>query len=149
MSFTKLTGDLFSHPSQALAHGVNCIGVAGAGVAAEMKRRYPKAIAEYESASRNNYLLLGGALLSDADPSDGKFVIHCASQYRPGADARADALRSSLELGLNLAADAGVTSVALPLIGGGIGGLDPDLCEQIIREVAESSPIAVTLVLYG
>lgn len=145
MSFTKETGDLFAHPSQALAHGVNCVGVAGAGVAAVMKAQYPRAVQQYVGACFTGELKLGGALLCP-HPDGGKTVIHCASQYRPGSDARADSLRSSLQAGLGLAETNGIASVALPLIGGGIGGLDPRLCEQIIREVAEASPIAVTLV---
>jgi O-acetyl-ADP-ribose deacetylase (regulator of RNase III) len=76
-------------------------------------------------------------------------IIHCASQDRPGPSATEEWLRSSLTTGLDLAVEHGISSVALPLIGGGIGGLDPAAAERIIREVAEASPVAVTLVLFG
>ena len=148
MSFTIETGDLFAHPSEALAHGVNCIGVAGAGVAAIMKQRHPNAIHQYEVLARRGELPVGGAMICPQGPGD-MTIIHCASQYEPGPDARPEWLRSSLTVGLELAVAHGIASVALPLIGGGIGGLDPKVAERIIREVAESSSVAVTLVLLG
>ncbi|SIE00833.1 macro domain-containing protein [Mycobacteroides abscessus] len=148
MSFTIETGDLFVHPAEALAHGVNCQGVAGAGVAAIMKQRYPNAIYQYEVIARRGDLQPGGAMICPGGPGD-RPIIHCASQYYPGPDAREEWVRSSVAVGLSLAVEHGISSVALPLIGGGIGGLDPAVAEQIIREIAEASPVAVTLVLFG
>lgn len=148
MSFTAETGDLFAHPSEALAHGVNCRGVAGAGVAAAMKQRHPSAIYQYEVIARRGDLQPGGAMICPGGLGE-RTIIHCASQNQPGPDATESWLRSSLTQGLDLARKQGIASVALPLIGGGIGGLDPAVAEQIIREVAEVSPVAVTLVLFG
>lgn len=152
MSFTKEIGDLFTHPAEALAHGVNCIGVAGAGVAGIMADRYPDAITKYVILARNGQLQPGSAMFTrnvGRDPGPGRAIIHCASQNQPGPDARPDWLRSSLTAGLDLAHKEGIASVAVPLIGGGIGGLDPQTAEQIIQEVAEASPVAVTLVVQG
>ncbi len=147
MSFTVETGDLFAHPALALAHGVNCQGVTG-GLASVMADRYPDAMTKYVIAARNGELAPGSALLTRNEGRD-RVIIHCASQNQPGPDATEQWLRSSLTAGLNLAHAHGIASVALPLIGGGIGGLDPAVAEQIIREVAEVSPVAVTLVLFG
>ncbi|MFA5709919.1 macro domain-containing protein [Mycolicibacterium sp.] len=145
MSFASEVGDLFAHPAQALAHGVNCRGIAGAGVAALMKQRYPNAVHQYEVLASRGDLEPGAALITPGGPGD-RPIIHCASQDHPGADARTEWLRSSLTAGLGLATQHGIVSVALPLIGGGIGGLDPHEALRVIREVAEASPVAVTLV---
>lgn len=147
MSFIAETGDLFAHPAQALAHGVNCQGIVG-GLASIMANEYPDAMTQYVLACRNGELAPGAALLT-RDAGKDRVVIHCASQNLPGPDARLEWLRDSLTTGLDLAAKHGITSVALPLIGGGIGGLDPAVAERAIREVAESSPIEVTLVTLG
>ncbi|CPY83044.1 Uncharacterised protein [Mycobacteroides abscessus] len=40
MSFTVETGDLFAHPAEALAHGVNCQGVTG-GLASGWRTAIP------------------------------------------------------------------------------------------------------------
>nr|WP_255525528.1 macro domain-containing protein [Mycolicibacterium sp. BK634] len=139
---------MFTHPAQALAHGVNCRGVAGAGVALLMKRRYPNAIQQYQILARRGDLLPGSALITPGGPGD-RPIIHCASQDRPGPDAKVEWLRSSLDAGLSLASQHSITSVALPLIGGGIGGLEQAEAERVIREVAEVSHIDVTLVMLG
>lgn len=148
MSFTVETGDLFAHRAEALAHGVNCRGVAGAGVAAAMKQRYPNAIYQYEVLARRGDLLPGAAMITPGGPGD-RPIIHCASQNLPGADATEEWLLSSLTVGLDLAVQYAIESVALPLIGGGIGGLEPATAEEIIRNVATSSSVSVTLVLFG
>ena len=145
MSFTHEIGDLFAHPAEAIAHGVNCKGVAGAGVAAAMKLQHPNAIHQYQVLARRGELPPGAAMICPQGPGD-KTIIHCASQDHPGANATEEWLRSSLTVGLELALGHGIRSVALPLIGGGIGGLDPARAAAIIREVAEESPVAVTLV---
>lgn len=144
MTFTVEYGDLFSHKAQALAHGVNCKGVAGAGVAALMKKYYPAAIASYQDACKHQGLKPGEAYLS----LPHRPVLHCASQRLPGPDARPEWLRQSLTAGLEMAANYGLETVALPLIGGGIGGLGAEVATRIIREVSEASPISVTLVLH-
>jgi O-acetyl-ADP-ribose deacetylase (regulator of RNase III) len=148
MSFTVETGDLFAHHAEALAHGVNCRGVAGAGVAAAMKQRYPNAIHQYEVLARRGDLLPGAAMITPGGPGD-RPIIHCASQNEPGADATVEWLRSSLTVGLELAVKYAIDSVVLPLIGGGIGGLPPAEAQRIIADIASSSSVAVTLVLFG
>lgn len=144
MSFTKETGDLFAHPADALAHGVNCHGVTG-GLASVMFDRYYNAMLQYRSLASAGHITPGSAVFT-RDSIKDRVIIHCASQDMPGPDATEEWLRSSLTQGLDLARKQGIRSVAVPLIGGGIGGLDPVVAEQIIREVAEASPVAVTLV---
>jgi O-acetyl-ADP-ribose deacetylase (regulator of RNase III) len=148
MSFTKETGDLFAHPAEAIAHGVNCFGVTG-GLASKVADRYPDAITQYRILANQGHITPGSAMFTrnqGREVGPGRAIIHCASQEYPGADATEEWLRSSLTQGLDLARKQEITSVAVPLIGGGIGGLDPAVAEQIIREVAEASPVAVTLV---
>lgn len=147
MSFTKETGDLFANPAQALAHGVNCQGVTG-GLASVMFDRYYDAMLQYRVLASQGYITPGSAVLTHDSIKD-RAIIHCASQNVPGADATEEWLCSSLTQGLDLAHKQGIESVALPLIGGGIGGLHLAAAEKIIREVAEKSPVTVTLVQLG
>lgn len=144
MSFTVAYGDVFAHPAEALAHGVNCKGVTG-GLASAVADRYPDAMTQYVLAARAGKLEPGQALLTRN--RGARVVIHCASQRNPGADARLMWLAASLNDGLAQAQASGISSVVLPLIGGGIGGLDPAAAEKTIRDVSELYPLAVTLVL--
>lgn len=144
MSFAVKYGDLFAHPAEALAHGVNCVGVVG-GLASAMADRFPDAMTQYVLAARSGEISPGGVLFTR--DRTGQVILHCASQDQPGADATEEWLQQSLTAALATAQTERISSVAVPLIGGGIGGLDPDRAEQVIAEVSEASPVAVTLVL--
>lgn len=45
-------GDLLADPAMALVNTVNCVGVMGAGIAAQFKRRYPWMFKEYQRRCR-------------------------------------------------------------------------------------------------
>ena len=45
----KINGNLFDSPATVYCHQVNCIGVMGAGIAVEVKKRYPEMFEEYKT----------------------------------------------------------------------------------------------------
>jgi O-acetyl-ADP-ribose deacetylase (regulator of RNase III) len=49
MTIKYVTGDLFvnRHQAEALAHGCNCQGAMGAGIAVGFRERYPRMYEEY------------------------------------------------------------------------------------------------------
>ena len=47
-NITFITGDLFDTKANVILHQVNCQGVMGSGIAAEVKRRFPKAYNSYK-----------------------------------------------------------------------------------------------------
>jgi O-acetyl-ADP-ribose deacetylase (regulator of RNase III) len=55
MAIQALAGDLFenAYHAQALAHGCNCQGSMGAGIAVGFRERYPKMYEEYLPASES------------------------------------------------------------------------------------------------
>ena len=44
-----ITGDLFDTKANVILHQVNCQGVMGSGIAAEIKRRFPQAYEDYKT----------------------------------------------------------------------------------------------------
>lgn len=65
MQIEFVKGDLFNTHCKVIAHGVNCLGVMGSGVAAKIKFDYNKVCAPYERYCRSkekNPLVLGGTL---------------------------------------------------------------------------------------
>jgi O-acetyl-ADP-ribose deacetylase (regulator of RNase III) len=149
MTFQIKHGDMFSEPSDAYAHGVNVYGVMGAGVAAVIRRKFPSVYTEYAAACADGTLTPGNTLPVQ-DTSSGAWVYNCASQDRPGPYANRDWLMSSLSQAFAHAHLNGVRTLALPLIGGGIGGLDPQECQREIEITAHmlGNGIVTTLWLY-
>jgi O-acetyl-ADP-ribose deacetylase (regulator of RNase III) len=143
MTFRIIKGDLFdpSHNFTALAQGTNCRGVMGAGIAVDFKQMFPEMYTAYVKLCAESSSLLPGTAQVWIGRGDEQGVINVFSQYQPG---RGNAVMEYLERGLHsmdqqlnlvttIMADVYegypeesytlTQNVGLPLIGGGIGGL--------------------------
>lgn len=149
-SYKDITGDLFSLQStHVIAQGVNCEAAMASGIAAQFGRRFPAMRKFYNAVCNAGQLAPGGMLpWHGQDTTNGAWthVANCASQKRPGADARYSWLNDSLDLATAYAR-AHELPLAIPLIGCGIGGL----MEHEARGVFETlgSWIDLTVVTYG
>src|SRR4051794_18530759 len=59
MPTTFKKGDLFRAKLEGLAHGCNCAGAMGAGIATEFKRRFPRMFDEYKTRCDDGRFGLG------------------------------------------------------------------------------------------
>lgn len=143
MSFREVEGDLFEQHLPALAHGVNCQGVMGAGIALAFARRWPALKAFYQGHCAA-VGLSPGDVLTWTDPVSGTRIYNLATQEWPGADARLDAIREATAAMLTDAESERVSAVGVPQLGAGIGGLRWHDVRQVLEECAAKS--AVTLV---
>ncbi len=130
----EITGNLLDPDLgfRAIGHGVNCHGVMGAGIAAAVKDLYPDEMYERYRDACDEGRLRPGMVLPYSAPFDGlPRLYNMASQNTPGADARIDWLWSSLHLALVDCYRRGITELAVPEIGCGIGGLEWDGHESV------------------
>jgi len=121
---TLHNGDLFTVEADALAHGVNTLGVMG-GIAGAFDKKFPRASNIYHELCDLGMLLPGGHYNGY---EEGKFILHVVSQDMPGADATPERFLLGLsgavnELIVDRPNDKERLTVALPLIGCGIGGM--------------------------
>ncbi|MFD0482341.1 macro domain-containing protein [Kineococcus sp. GCM10028916] len=141
MPLIHRTGDLFDLALLALAHGCNCAGSMRGGIAVEFARRWPKMHAEYQERCATGWFRLGDVFTWSAEI----VVYNLATQQRGGADARLDAIGTSLRTALDDAADRGFTALGVPRIGSGIGGLSRREVESVLA-AAEDSAVELHLV---
>lgn len=117
-------GDLFGSGLPAIAHGVNCRGVMGAGIAVQFRRHWPQMFESYRRRC-----LRGGMLPGEILPwkhPDG-VVFNLATQYEPGSAAEPWMITAAIGRMITEAYhDFKIHEIGLPLIGCGIGGLTPD-----------------------
>lgn len=145
MTVEHVRGDLWAQRDVgALAQGVNCVGAMGAGIAKDFRVRFEQMYLAYRDLCRCGGLRPGG--LFTWQLPNGRWIYNLASQEALGADARPEALREALTVMLAHAAEHGVASVAMPMIGAGIGGLNPSQVHTIVDEVAAGSPVLVRVV---
>lgn len=144
-------GDIFGniaedvHAATVIAHGVNIRGVMG-GFAGLIDAKLPVDAEQYRQACVSGSVSPGDVLITganDAPEGPNLWVAHVVSQREPGPDARVEWLISGLNrMYSQLTHDIedqemGEIVVRLPLIGGGIGGIDPLVAAAIIRTAAE------------
>ena len=117
-------GDIFAQPAEAIVNPVNCVGVAGAGLALQFKRRHPDAFLAYRRACAERRLRPGRMFMFDTGRDRPRWIVHFPTK-RHWRDRSAI---GDIEAGLRgLAATLaghGIRSIAIPPIGCGLGGLD-------------------------
>lgn len=148
MPVEYVSGDLFTSNAQALAHGCNCQGVMGAGIAVQFKKRYPEMFRQYQHICQVKSFIPGAFYRYKAP--DDRLIYNLATQVYPGAHARIEWVSACLQsmVGLHSSEFGPVnSSIAIPRIGCGLGGLLwPDV-KKVIEDVGNST--TVKLVVYS
>ena len=133
--------DIFSLNAEAIVNPVNCVGVMGAGLALAFKRRYPSHFAAYRRACAAGTLRPGTVHVDDLGAGALPRYLVALPTKRHWRD------RSRLgDVELSVRALAGelrrrrISSVAIPALGCGLGGLPWPAVHQII--VRELEPLA-------
>jgi O-acetyl-ADP-ribose deacetylase (regulator of RNase III) len=149
MSIHYITGDLFAnhYQAEAFAHGCNCQGAMGAGIAVGFKQRYPDMYQEYRQRCKAEprQFSLGDVFLWQECDQPAVFNLATQGGYwqaRASYQAIEAALRSMKEL-----ADAhNIRSIAMPRIGVGYGGLSWKKVCTVVEKVFSDWP--GTLIVY-
>ncbi len=140
MPIRCVSGDIFlnEYGVQAFAHGCNCKGVMGAGIAVRFKRDYPDMFNQYRQRCRAKprQFNIGDAFLWKE--KNKPFVFNLATQESPGRHATYQAVEKSLTNMMRQADDEGITSIAIPRIGSGYGGLQWKKVREIIDDVFDN-----------
>lgn len=132
--------DLFSNTkAQVYAHGTNTYGAMGAGIAVEFKRRFPEMYEEYrEDCKKGLYVPSTVMMWTKSKPMVANLMTqgHKNSNYRPIIlPARYEDVFRCLEIFFYECKQFGLTEVAMPMIGSGLGGLRWELIEVKLREL--------------
>lgn len=130
-------GDLFDSGADIIAHGCNCRGGFGSGVAKIVATKYPKARHYYLDKYDEDGWKLGDVQFVKLNSGDF-YIANCATQddYLPRGVCHADydAIRIAMMTVKEFAKDRGL-SVALPKIGAGLAGGDWNTIETVLKEV--------------
>ena len=119
-----VTGDLLAADSEALVNSVNCVGVMGRGVALAFKRRFPDNFKAYRAACDRGELQPGRMFVFETGELMPRLIINFPTKR----DWRARSRLADIEAGLSaLVAEIErhrIHSIALPVLGCGLGGLE-------------------------
>lgn len=131
-SVTLIQGDILAADEKYIAHGCNCVGAFGAGLAGQIARMYPQAREAYMEKYRREGWKLGEIQLVKIE--GGPTIINCATQYNyKGYGLLADygAIRTCLQ---KIKSVMNGAEIALPKIGCGLARGEWTVVEKIIWE---------------
>ena len=133
-------GNLITASEHVIIHGCNNRGVMGAGVAMAIRRAFPDTYQAYKNSFKDFGLELGEIIWVYEIQ---KWIGNCITQNGYGKDGKKyvsyDAIRECMRninhsSHLKDAHDNTLLSVAMPLIGAGLGGGDWNIISKIIEE---------------
>jgi len=139
-----ITQDITTITDGIICHQVNCKGVMGAGLALQIRRKFPSAYGCYMEAYRANRLLLGNVIYCNIN--DKLTVAHICGQDRYGRDRKYtdyDALKKALK-DLNLRKFHSMREVYIPYnMGCTLGGGDWNMVFSLIETNIPAATIVV------
>jgi O-acetyl-ADP-ribose deacetylase (regulator of RNase III)/uncharacterized protein YwgA len=121
-----ITGNIFESPAQALVNTVNTVGVMGKGIALQFKNEFPKNFRDYAQACKIGTLQIGQLLVVEDNSLlyGSKKIINFPTK----TDWRKPSEYPYIEQGLvdlvRIIKEQQITSIAIPPLGAGNGGLD-------------------------
>lgn len=147
----ELLGDVLECDADIIAHQTNCVGVMGAGVAAQIKKKLSfSEFASYQKACDEK----GAELLGSVQflkTIDGKIVANIFGENIPTAsfcDTDYEALRKGLNV-LHTYALIHKLSVAIPgLMGCGLAGGSWKIVRDIIEDIFGDSEVSLKIVFF-
>lgn len=142
-----LKQDITTVTEGVIAHGVNCRGVMGSGVAGALRRKYPQIFTRYsnicEIYTKNPDWMLGMVDLVEVSTETEPLLLvaNCFTQDNYGREGKRYANARAIEQSINTVAQVAI-GVAVPLympkIGCGLGGLSWDgEIEPIVQCIAD------------
>jgi O-acetyl-ADP-ribose deacetylase (regulator of RNase III) len=140
-----VSGNLFTYPGlEALAHGCNCMGMMGKGIALEFKNKFPAMFREYRDLCNQKRFHLGCVFTWRAD--SGLVIFNLATQQAPRVQADLQAIEQSVARMLKKSEALSITTIGLPRIGAGLGGADWEDIKRLLILVGDSTGINLVVV---
>jgi O-acetyl-ADP-ribose deacetylase (regulator of RNase III) len=134
-------GNILKADAEALVNTVNCVGFMGKGIALQFKKAYPENYSVYHRACAAGEVQPGRMFIFDLHSMlNPKYVINFPTKR----DWRASSCYEDVESGLQaLVADVrrlGISSIAVPPLGCGLGGLDWGKVRPMIEKAFAQLP---------
>lgn len=127
-------GNLLADDADALVNTVNTVGVMGKGIALQFKRAYPEMFTCYAKAAKRGEIQPGRVHVWQTEALSGpQFIINFPTKRHWKAPARLEDVEAGLEDLVRVVRDLEISSIAIPPLGAGLGGLDWEHVSARIR----------------
>lgn len=124
-------GNMFDNPHDTWINTVNCVGVMGKGLAKQFADRYPNMLVEYKHECATGNVRIG---YPHVYHSPGVAIINLPTKEHWRDPSKYEWIRDGLIWLRGYLYNSRTSSVALPALGCGNGGLDWAVVSEMIRE---------------
>ncbi len=139
-------GDILLARTQALVIPVNIVGVMGAGLALEFKKRYPDNYRAYRSACQSGNLVVGRVFTYTLPKGPGtRYLINFPTKRNWRDNSRLDDIELGLLALVMEAHRLDLVALAIPALGCGFGGLEWSEVRPLIHDAFTGQPFEVML----
>lgn len=134
-------GNLLTQDVDALVNTVNTVGVMGKGIALQFKRAFPANYKAYRSAAMRDEIRLGEMFVFDSGlVGPRRYIVNFPTKGHWRSPSRIEDIESGLTDLVHRLPDLNVTSLAMPALGCGNGGLDWSEVRPMIEQAFGSVP---------
>ncbi|CAM2067778.1 Macro domain-containing protein [Sulfidibacter corallicola] len=142
---TYIEGDLFQSPAKVLVNAVNTVGVMGKGIALQFKKRYPDMFRDYRELCERKDFTIGKLHLHTLAE---KWILNFPTKTHWRRPSKLEYIEEGLKCFEKKYAEAGIESIAFPLLGCGNGELPWHDVKPMMEKHLKRLPIQVFIYLY-
>ena len=119
------TGDIFKENAEAIVNTVNCVGVMGRGIALQFKKFFPENFKAYVAACKHKDIQLGKMFIYETGQlTNPRFIINFPTKNHWRQKSHLTDIEQGLLALVKEIRDRNITSIAIPPLGSGLGGLN-------------------------
>ena len=140
-------GNILDAEVDAVINTVNTVGVMGKGLALQFKRRYPRNYDLYRIACKSGEVSLGKMFVTESPEIDGpRWIINFPTKGHWKANSRIGDIDSGLDDLIKVIGELSISSIAVPPLGAGNGGLDwADVKRLILQKLRPLEDVAIQI----
>ncbi|MBA3638073.1 MAG: macro domain-containing protein [Acidobacteriota bacterium] len=141
------TGDILKTDAEALVNTVNCVGIMGRGVALQFKNAFPANFKAYKIACNRKEVQPGRMFIYETGYVDNpKYIINFPTKRHWKGKSRLEDIEAGLRAFVEAVKRFNISSVAMPPLGSGLGGLHWPLVRRAIEAAMQDLPdVKVTI----
>ena len=140
--------DILNADAEALVNTVNCVGVMGRGIALQFRKAFPDNFKAYKAVCERKELHPGKMFVSETGlMSNPRFIINFPTKKHWKGKSRLEYIEAGLEALVEEVRKLRISSIAIPPLGCGLGGLQWSDVRSRIEEAFASLP-DVRVLLY-
>jgi O-acetyl-ADP-ribose deacetylase (regulator of RNase III) len=116
-------GDILQADAEALVNTVNCVGVMGRGIALRFKNAYPANFKAYAAACKRGDVQPGRMFVYDTELPPPRWIINFPTKRDWRGKSRIEDIEAGMCALVHEIRTRGISSIAIPPLGSGLGGL--------------------------